>query len=282
MLAAAEALYRDGRRALRAACPRSVLNWREARYFARHGEVEMHLVEFLCRRDQDAIDIGANYGGYVHFLRRHARRVLAFEPLADFAELLRQKFPRSVAVEQIALSDRAGMADLCMPVIDGTAVGGRSTISVQASATYGERRCFEVPTNLLDNVYGGDVGFIKVDIEGHEEAALKGSVETIRRCLPRVLVEIEECMSPGSIARIGAFFADRGYSGHYVHGRRLHPIERFSIDELQNPANQPELTAALHERAPLSHYIYNFIFLPPGESSETLSRMGRRLASLAA
>ena len=72
------------RQMVRSLLPRAVLNWREAQYYGRHGEVELHLLEFLCRRDQDAIDIGANFGGYVHFMRRHARRVLAYEPMPDF------------------------------------------------------------------------------------------------------------------------------------------------------------------------------------------------------
>src|SRR6266404_5337131 len=72
------------RQALRSLCPRPLLNWREARFYARYGEVELHLLEFLCRADQDAIDIGANDGSYVHFLRRRA---------------LREKFPRDVVVE---------------------------------------------------------------------------------------------------------------------------------------------------------------------------------------
>ena len=282
MPATATTLYKDARRALRAACPRSILNWREARYFARHGEIEMHLVEFLCCSDRDAIDIGANHGGYIHFLRRHARRVLAFEPMADFVELLRQKFPHGVAIEQIALSDRAGTAELYMPVVGGTALAGCSTLSDRAWASYGDRRSFEVPVNLLDNVYRGDVGFIKIDIEGHEEAALNGAVETIGRCQPRMLVEVEDCLSPGGVQRVATFFAARGYRGYYVHDRQLHPIERFSVDELQNPANQPDMTASLHDRPPLSHYIYNFIFLPPGEPEGTLSAMARRLASLEA
>ena len=62
--------------ALRSLLPQSVLNWREKRYFGAYGEHEMHLVEFLCRPDQDAVDVGANYGGYVHFMREHAKRVI--------------------------------------------------------------------------------------------------------------------------------------------------------------------------------------------------------------
>ena len=45
---------------LRAMLPQAMLNWREAHYFGKYGEVEMHLLKFLCRRDQDALDVGAN------------------------------------------------------------------------------------------------------------------------------------------------------------------------------------------------------------------------------
>ena len=65
--------YSDARLALRAICPQPLLNWREARFYGRYGEVELHLLEFLCRRNADAIDVGANDGSYVHYMRRHAR-----------------------------------------------------------------------------------------------------------------------------------------------------------------------------------------------------------------
>src|SRR5215208_1695978 len=89
-------IYREARQALRSLSPQALLNWREARFYGRYGEVELHLLEFLCRPDQDAIDVGANDGCYVHFLRRYARRVIAFEPMPSLADTLRRKFPRNV------------------------------------------------------------------------------------------------------------------------------------------------------------------------------------------
>ena len=53
-------VYREARQALRSLCPQALLNWREARFYGRYGEVELHLLEFLCSRDRDAIDVGAN------------------------------------------------------------------------------------------------------------------------------------------------------------------------------------------------------------------------------
>jgi FkbM family methyltransferase len=271
---------KEVRHTLRSFCPQAVLNWREARFYGRHGEVELHLLEFLCRRDQDAIDVGANDGSYVHYLRRHARRVVAFEPMPMLARALRRKFPRGVIVESLALSDRTGTVSLRMPVVDGVVVSGCSTVSPAASATYPGHRAIQVPMDTLDNVYGGRAGFIKIDVEGHEQAVLDGAIETIRRCRPRLLVEVDERLSPGGLVRAKAYFASLGYSGFFVCNGRLEPIDRFSIEEYQQPSNLPDLTASLTERQRFGRYLYNFIFLPPGEPAATLDRMAQRLKEL--
>jgi FkbM family methyltransferase len=273
-------LYGETRQALRALCPQSLLNWREARFYGRYGEVELHLLEFLCRRDADALDVGANDGSYVHYLRRHARRVLAYEPMPGLVRALREKFPRDVVIEPIALSDRVGTVELHMPVVDGVVVTGCSTISADAAATYPAHRAIEVPMDRLDNVYRGQAGFIKIDVEGHEQAVLDGAVQTIRRCKPRMLVEIDERLSPGGLARARAYFERLGYRGYFVHAGRLEAIERFSIARMHQPSNLPDLTAPLQRRERFGSYIYNFIFLPPDEPASTLHRISDRLASL--
>ena len=43
----------------------------------------------------------------------------------------------------------------------------------------------------LDDEPVGDVGFLKIDVEGFERAVIEGALETIRRCKPVMLVEIE-------------------------------------------------------------------------------------------
>ena len=273
--------YAEARHALRAFCPQQLLNWREARFYGRYGEVELHLLEFLCRRDADAIDVGANDGSYVHYMRRWARHVCAYEPMPSLAETLREKFPRRVTVEAMALSDRTGSVELRSPVVDGVVVTGCSTISDEAAATYPGHRAIKVPMDRLDNVYRGNAGFIKIDVEGHEQAVLDGAIETVRRCRPRMLVEIDERLSPGGLERARSYFTRLGYRGFFVHEGHIKPVERFSIDRMQHPANLPDLTAPLQARRRFGRYIYNFIFLPAHEPELTLSRISERLHRLA-
>ena len=272
--------YGEARQALRALLPRPLLNWREARFYGRYGEVELHLLEFLCRGDADAIDVGANDGSYVHYMRRFSRRVFAYEPMPSLADRLRRKFPRGVTIEGIALSDGVGTAELRMPVVDGVVVTGCSTVSADAAATYPGYRSIEVLMERLDNVYRGHAAIIKIDVEGHELAVLDGSIETIRRCRPRVLVELLETLAPGCVAQARAYFERLGYRGYFVHEGALKPIERFSVAEMQNPANLPDPTAPLQARQRFGQFIYNFIFLPPQEPDLTLWRMKERLRDL--
>lgn len=273
-------VYREARQALRSLCPQALLNWREARFYGRYGEVELHLLEFLCSRDKDAIDVGANDGSYVHYLRRHARKVIAFEPMPSLADALRAKFRHDVDIRSIALSDRAGTVELHMPVVDGVTVTGCSTVSPTASATYADHRAIEVPMATLDSSYEGDVGFIKIDVEGHEQAVLDGAVQTVRRCRPRMLVEIDERLSPGGVARAKAYFKDLDYRGYFVQAGHIEPMSLFSASILQNPADLPNLTAPLQERQRFGRYIYNFIFLPRDEPIETLRQMSKRLSEM--
>jgi FkbM family methyltransferase len=274
--------YSDARHALRAICPQPLLNWREARFYGRYGEVELHLMEFLCRRDADALDIGANDGSYVHYMRRYARRVIGYEPMPTLVKALRQKFQRGVTIEPIALSDKKGTIELRMPVVDGVVVTGCSTVSDAASAAYPAYEGIEVPMERLDDVYSGNCGFIKIDVEGHQQAVLDGAVQTIKRCQPRMLVELEERLSPGGLGLARAYFDKLGYRGLFVHQGQLKPIDRFSVQTMQDQANFPSLTAPLTARQRFSRYIYNFIFLPPGEPESTVWKISERLKALSA
>jgi hypothetical protein len=163
-------------------------------------------------------------------------------------------------------------------LIGGETVWGGSTISAQASTAYQAHRALKVRTDRLDNVYGGSAGFIKIDVEGHEQAVLDGAVETIDRCQPRVLVEVEERLSPSGLERIKAYFSRHSYCGHFVHNVRLEPVENFSLADMQNRSNTPDMTASLREH--VRNYVNNFIFLPAGEPRDTLDRIRERLAKL--
>jgi len=283
--AAGDWWIREGRQTLRSLCPQPILNWRETRYYGKYGEVELHLLEFLCGADREALDVGANDGSYIHFMKKYARRVHAFEPIPWLSEELSRKFQQDirrnkVIIHNLALSRSDGSTVLRMPIVDGVLVHGCSSISQAVAAKYSEFK--EVPVRLkaLDDIYDGDVGFVKIDVEGHEEAVLEGMRRTIQRCQPRMQVEAEESIAPGAIVRIARFFEELGYRGFFVFQRQVLPIARFDKDLMQNPANYPDLKAGLEQRQRFGRYVYNFIFLPAAEPADTLQKIQERVATL--
>lgn len=273
---------RQWRRTAQAALPQWVKNWREAQYYLRYGEIELHLLEFLCASDKDAIDVGAHDGCYVHFLKRFSRHVYAYEPIPWMAEALRRKFSHGVTVKAEALSRSEGMGTLHVPTVRGVCVPGCATISDAAAALYDGAENVCVPVRTLDASFVGDAGFIKIDVEGHEEGVLDGAHGTIERCRPNLVVEAVERLAPGCVRRIAAFFRDHSYDGFFQHGWRLLPVERFEAASMQREEDYPDLTATLAVRERPPRFVYNFIYLPAESCKSLLPKLEHRLAHLAA
>jgi FkbM family methyltransferase len=222
--------------------------WLEEAYFRRKGEKELFLVEYLCRPQQDAIDVGGNIGCYSLFMRKYASRVYSFEPVPWMAEELVRKFGDSVIVRQIALSSSAGTAQLHIPMVGDRLVTAMSSLSAAKSSSGQD---ITIQAERLDEVYEGQVGLIKIDVEGHEEAVLEGARRTITRCRPRLLIEIEDRHAPGARERIVAFFESLDYSAYFFQGGTMQDIANFDPGTMQDLSNTNK-----------TMYINNFIFIP--------------------
>jgi len=213
-------------------------------------EAEVNLVPILCSRTKTAIDVGAACGLYTMHMLGYSRAVYAFEPRPDAARALAKEFLGSrppVHLEAVALSRRSGTASmrLCLKDI------GRSTIEPTATLpdSSGLQR-IEVPTRCLDDYGLSGVSFIKIDVEGHEEAVLEGAMETLKRNRPPLLIEIEERYSPGATRRVPESLVSLGYSAHFLIDGRLRPISEFRIDLHQDQAGGGK-------------YVNNFLFVQP-------------------
>lgn len=272
--------FREGKRTLKSMLPQPVLNWREMQYYEKYGEIELHVVDHLCRPSEDSIDIGAHDGCYVHFMKRHSRRVHAFEPIPWLAQNLHKKFSSGVIIKEIALSKEPGNTVLRLPVVNGKLVPGCSSISEQASSYYGQHQEIPVRMERLDDIYTGNVGFIKLDVEGHEEAVLEGAKQTILRCQPRMLVEIDERLAPNAVERISKFFKELNYRGFIIVDHQVIEAERYDRATMQRPEDLPDLTATLEVRPRFTRYIINFLFIPALEANDIISKIAARIATL--
>ncbi len=86
-----------------------------------------------------------------------------------------------------------------------------------------------VPMRRLDDYANAvePVGCIKIDVEGHEEAVLRGAAGILLRDHPSLIIEIEERHKTGSVAAVNHFLLGLGYRGFFYRGGRLHAIENF-------------------------------------------------------
>ena len=212
-------------------------------------------LDIICRALEPAsraIDVGANEGVYTHAFASTGALVEAFEPHPGSLDVLRAYARRhdNVRVHGVALGDRAHTATLHVPAIEGRAVSGRA--SLEAVATEAVRYPVEVRT--LDSFNFHDVAVIKIDVEGRELDVVRGARETVTRCRPLLLLEIEQRHLRVPMQDVFEAVQDMGYAGNFLlpHAGAL-PLREFDAAEHQPAANADR---------PHVLYVNNFIFSP--------------------
>jgi len=209
--------------------PRYYVIWRAhrtVRKSATRGEEELKLLDHIVPR-RNAVDIGANRGTYTYFLAKRCPKVYAYEPNPWMADFLRKASPAHVDVREAALSDTAGRTTFTIPYDQRNRhqhnVGSIDNLEDRE----GEK--IDVETRRIDDEGLEDVGFIKIDVEGHEPAVLDGARQTIERDRPVLLVEILETgLKPEENPVICRLF-DLNYDCLYYDSDGLHHISQLKI-----------------------------------------------------
>lgn len=240
-------------------------------------EAELTIAPLLCDPNKLSLDIGADCGGYARRLCSYSRTCIAFEPRSERAGMIRSAATANglpISVESVALSDREGSAELRVLKRDP----GRSTIdpfNVLADPDKSPVSSVTVPTKCLDSYGFADIGFIKIDVEGHELAVLRGAEKTIRNSMPNLLVEVEERHHPGAIEGVRSFLEAMGYEGFYILNGEVYRFADFDTNTHQDSANIGSWKAGWKK---YGTYVNNFFFLPVG-SGEILQSAVRKSAS---
>lgn len=181
-------------------------------------EREMELLDVLCDSRKTSVDVGAKLGMYSHRLLRHSLDVVAVEPIPLLVHMLERVFRwRRCRILPCALSDQAGRALLRVPYgSNGEVKFGRSTIEEGNKLVHDDIASVEeveVDVTTLDQHALTNVGFIKIDVEGHELAVLKGATDTLVRECPNLLIEANCHHCPNAVSEIHRFLAGFGYQG---------------------------------------------------------------------
>lgn len=131
------------------------------------------------------LDIGANIGNHALAFAPHFAQVLAFEPHPRTFTLLQLNaaLASNVRTFNFGLSDAPGSATLLVPA-DNIGMATLQPGAAGAAVACELRRLDDLPE--LD---GQRVALVKIDVEGHEAAALRGALATLRREQPVVVFE---------------------------------------------------------------------------------------------
>lgn len=222
---------------------------------------DVTLVRSLCDPDRISLDIGADIGEFAIAMLSSSKSVIAFEPRPAQARDLASMFTAvgaAVRIEAVALSDQPGTT--AMRVVESDP--GRSTIdheNVLETAVGGPVQTIKVPVKRLDDLRLDNVGLIKIDVEGHELAVLRGAVDTLRRNRSTIVVEAEERHHANAVADITTLLTGLDYQGYFLLEDQRRPIEEFDATTHQDPAN---IGGAEDDWASRGVYVNNFVFEP--------------------
>lgn len=220
-------------------------------------ELELKLLPALVDPKRIAVDIGAHRGLYSEALSKIATHVVAIEAIPELAEGLRHLLP-NIEVVHAAASDQIGRVTLSIPE-------GKPGLSSVAHTDFNEGgavRKVEVDAITVDGLFANRqdaIGFIKIDVEGHELAVLRGADSVIKKHRPILLIEAEERHRAGTVTALFAYFKELGYSGFFLDGV-LRALDGFDPSIHQSLAGVDLTTLDRGEYR--GRYANNFIFIP--------------------
>jgi FkbM family methyltransferase len=239
--------------------------------YLKRGEPELWLIRHLVAPGSTALDVGASIGMYAAEMARYAGTVIAFEANPAVAAFAKSVAARNVEVVNTALSSAAGRATLTIPLNPkGHTIDELATIEPGNFLHAGGGTAVEVPMQRLDDLSISDCSFIKVDVEGHEEAMLDGAAGLIAAQRPILMVELNDMFNKGVVARVAARYAALAYRGYFLSHGKLRPISEFDAARHQDEAL---LKFTRHKLPAGAEFINNFVFVSEEKCEAVLARL---------
>jgi FkbM family methyltransferase len=176
-------------------------------------EREYALLDTWLGKGDWALDVGANVGHYTLRMSEivgEAGRVIAFEPVPDTFALLaansRLSAHSNVTLLNVAASDEPAVGGMQIPKFDD---GLPNYYQARVSGKRAALNVLALPIDAL--ALPARVALVKMDVEGHELAALRGMAALIERDHPVLIVETAS-------ADTEAFLRSRGYAVRRIPG----------------------------------------------------------------
>ena len=208
-------------------------------------EKELKIIDKFADRSKDALDIGVYRGVYSYKLSQNFKNIHSFEPnplLFPYLEKNLKKIVKNIKLYNLALSDKNGVAELKLPTrsksifktnIEELYKLGAATIHPDNNIK--KYKKFSIKTAKLDDIgINNKIGFIKIDVEGHEKNVLMGGKSLIKEHKPVMLVEIEERHTKKPIKETINFIRNFNYNCYYLYENNMIDIDKIFPKSLEN------------------------------------------------
>ncbi|WP_378944624.1 FkbM family methyltransferase [Mesorhizobium sp. ANAO-SY3R2] len=192
-------------------------------HYGEWAQIEIDFIAQFIRDEAVVLDIGGHVGIHARAFARAAKNVTvhSFEAQPQLAQLLTlnaQNAAGQVHAHSVAIGDKIGRAYISALPDDGWVNAGAQ--SIRSAKRAGD---FSVDVTTIDSQGFSRVDFIKMDIGGHEAAALRGASNTIDRCRPVIFCEVKTIEQAARIFEEISLF---DYSVYFV-STAAHNVDNF-------------------------------------------------------
>ena len=218
-----------------------LLKKRLKRAIIKDYDQEIGLLDKVINKKLESIDVGVYRGVYSYQMSKLSSHVHSFEPnplIYPYLEKNLKRIISNMTLYNMALSDKSEIVDLKVPKRFKVLIEknyeeafklGLATIHKENSLGKNQFSMFKVKAEKLDNIIQKrKIGFIKIDVEGHERNVLVGAEMIIKKYKPNLLVEIEERHTNEKIENILGFINDFGYKSFFSDGYNLIGTKKLS------------------------------------------------------
>jgi FkbM family methyltransferase len=209
-------------------------------------EKELRILSRFSNPDMDAVDVGVYRGVYSYRLSQEFKHVHSFEANPLIYPFLRKNLPkiiRNISLYNCALSNQDGLTKLKIPIRSKSFFKNNyeelyqlGAASIHVNNNFDKFKTIEVEMKKMDNIlHDKKIGFIKIDVEGHEKEVINGSKNIIKKYKPNLLVEIEERHNKKKVIDTIDYINKLGYMSFFLHENEL--VETKNLKTFNNINN---------------------------------------------
>jgi len=208
-----------------------------AHYNFYFGEEEISFIKYeinSLKKNYIFFDIGANYGVYTFYFGKKAEKIYVFEPIKECVEYIKSGYSKNniVFINKIA-SDSTAIKELKVPIINKRKIFGKASI-VNNFSNF-ESRDIESVTidsyaNQMSEISNELLHVIKIDVEGYENAVLKGALNLLSKQKVLLIIEIEQRHNKDYIETFKKM-VDLNYGLYYLKDKEIKKID--SLNEIE-------------------------------------------------